>query len=123
VSAGSQKPNVKLEAIELWPDQCWGVEFELPVGATLMHALEHLVALNFKPLVERLADHALTELVPGDIGVNGRRAVLGQVLLNHDRIEFYRPILADAKAARFEKVARLRKLARQQRHGKPVPNS
>lgn len=115
MQSNNPKPRIALEAIESWPNEQITVEFMLPEGTTLMLALEHLVALSFKPLILRLTDKSLSDLVPGDIGINGRRAVLGQVLMNHDRIEFYRSILTDAKAARFEKVALQRKMARQQR--------
>lgn len=118
MSSRKVKPSLQLEAIECWPSEHLNIEFAMPEGTTLMLALEHLVALDFKPLVQRLSERSLTDLVPGDIGVNGRRAVLGQVLLNFDRIEFYRPLEANAKLARFEKVARSRKLARQQKQAK-----
>lgn len=95
---------MKLFAIEAWTDAVQEVAFEIPNGVTLAEALTHLQHLQFEPLVTRLSRGVLTDYVPGDIGVNGKRAILEQVLCEFDRIEFYRPLEVDPKAYRNLKV-------------------
>jgi putative ubiquitin-RnfH superfamily antitoxin RatB of RatAB toxin-antitoxin module len=96
--------QIKLFAIECFEQTIERVDFEVPAGSTLMQALEALVAIGFKPLSQRLDSHSLDELIAGDIGINGKRAKLEQLLRANDRIEFYRPLLIDNKQARQLRV-------------------
>ncbi len=95
---------IKLFAIECFEQTIERAEFEVAAGSTLMQALEALVAIGFKPLSQRLDSNSLDALIAGDIGVNGKRAKLEQLLRTNDRIEFYRPLLIDTKQARQLRV-------------------
>jgi putative ubiquitin-RnfH superfamily antitoxin RatB of RatAB toxin-antitoxin module len=96
--------RVTVFAIECFEDKAERQELNVAAGSSLMHVLESLVTLAFEPLCRRLELNSLDELIAGDIGINGKRALLDQIILNNDRIEFYRPILIDNKQARQLRV-------------------
>ena len=54
-------------------------------------------------------DFAGVNLDPAAVGVFGRVAALGQALSEGDRVEIYRPLAADPKSARRERVKEARK--------------
>jgi putative ubiquitin-RnfH superfamily antitoxin RatB of RatAB toxin-antitoxin module len=95
---------LRIFAIECFDEIVERAEVFVPAGATLMQALECSVAAGFKPLCERLNAHSLDELIAGEIGLNGKRAKLNQLVRADDRIEFYRPLLVDTKQARQLRV-------------------
>jgi hypothetical protein len=66
----------------------------LPEGSTVLDALQASGLLERYPGINP-AQVAL--------GVWGRKALSGQVLQDHDRIEIYRPLLVDPKVARRER--------------------
>ena len=69
----------------------------IPVGSTVAHALERSGAiLNWN----------LEEIDDCELGVWGRKAKLGQLLRENDRIEIYRPLHVDPKVARRERYLR-----------------
>lgn len=76
------------------PREVREVVLTLPAGATVAQALESSGLL------------APGACEPGNVGVWRRKAALTQVLRNHDRVEVYRPLLVDPKAARRERFAR-----------------
>jgi putative ubiquitin-RnfH superfamily antitoxin RatB of RatAB toxin-antitoxin module len=96
--------SIRIFAIECFDKTIERAELDVPAGSNLMQALEALVAIGFKPLSQRLDSHSFDELISGDIGVNGKRAKLQQLLRANDRIEFYRPLLIDNKEARQLRV-------------------
>jgi putative ubiquitin-RnfH superfamily antitoxin RatB of RatAB toxin-antitoxin module len=96
--------GVKVFAIECFEDKVERQELNVAAGSSLMQVLETLVTLAFEPLCRRLELNTLDELIAGDIGINGKRARLDQIILNNDRIEFYRPVLIDNKQARQLRV-------------------
>jgi putative ubiquitin-RnfH superfamily antitoxin RatB of RatAB toxin-antitoxin module len=101
--------SIRIFAIECFDETIERAELNVPAGSNLMQALQALVAIGFKPLSQRLDSHSLDELITGDIGVNGKRAKLEQLLRANDRIEFYRPLLIDNKQARQLRVLAERK--------------
>lgn len=66
------------------------VEIDLPLGATIIQALQ---ATGWLDLVDPVAG----------VGVWGHHAALDGVLRDLDRIELYRPLTADPKVARRER--------------------
>ena len=74
--------------------ESWQVE--VPIGATLAHALE---AAGFTP--ESLAARGIDGLA-----LHGVRAQVDTVLHDGDRIELLRPLVADPKDARRRRAAR-----------------
>jgi putative ubiquitin-RnfH superfamily antitoxin RatB of RatAB toxin-antitoxin module len=80
-------------------DRAIEVELTLPRGATVSDALAHasLAGLDPRFLVER-----------APVGIFGRRVELSRVLDEGDRVEVYRPLNADPKAARRKRAGRTR---------------
>lgn len=73
------------------------VTLRLPVGATLMQALQA------SGLAQK---HPKLDLEHATVGVWGRKAARDQVLRPMDRVEVYRPLRVDPKVARRERFAR-----------------
>jgi putative ubiquitin-RnfH superfamily antitoxin RatB of RatAB toxin-antitoxin module len=96
--------QLRIFAIECFDQTIERGEVYVPDGASLMQALEALVMAGFKPLCQRLDHYSLDQLIAGDIGVNGKRAKLDQLVRTNDRIEFYRKLLIDTKEARQLRV-------------------
>src|SRR5688572_30485036 len=51
-------------------------------------------------------------IVAGNVGIFGRPAALDEPLRDGDRVEIYRPLIADPKQVRRERAKRLGKTAR-----------
>lgn len=73
------------------PEHQWVVELSLPAGSTVRDALQ---AVALRPPFSELS----WERMP--VGIYGEPATLAQPLSNHDRVELYRPLAMDPKAAR-----------------------
>jgi uncharacterized protein len=73
---------------------------ELPEGATVRQALEASGILERFPQIN---------LAQQKVGVFGKLKPLDAVLADHDRVEIYRPLLVDPKAARQRRVEKTRK--------------
>ena len=65
--------------------------FDLEEGATVRQAIERSGILQRYPRIE---------LLPGRVGIFGREVDLGARLRDGDRVEIYRPLVADPKEAR-----------------------
>lgn len=72
------------------------VEVELPVGATVSEAIE---------ASGLTAEFPALEVHPERVGIFGRKVSLEQVLREGDRVEIYRPLLADPKEVRRARAA------------------
>ncbi len=109
---------MRIEIVRAWPDQVERWVLDLRDGATLADALEAIAALGVR--VE--AEHT---------GVWGRREPLSHPLSEDDRVELYRPIQADPKAARLDRArqqgyrwqARTRRTAQRTPTGKNKPEA
>jgi hypothetical protein len=75
----------------------------VPAGATIAEAIKQ------SRVMERHPEIAAGSLA---IGVCGRRAAPTTVLREYDRIEFYRPLIADPKQARRARARRTGKSKR-----------
>lgn len=76
----------------------------LPKGSTVREGLQ-ATGWQSRPEVRELLDQgpAVPQLT---CGVWGKTCGLDQLLQDNDRVELYRPLLADPKAARRERFAR-----------------
>ena len=91
--------TLRIEIAFAWPDRQLLKAIALPEGATVGEAIEAsgiLVAIH-----ERDPDY---ELRDDRVGIFGQRARLGDALKDRDRVELYRPLLADPKEARRARV-------------------
>lgn len=107
---------MRIEVVRAWPDRVERWLLDLPEGATLGDTLEALAALG----VRAEAEH---------VGVWGRRESPSRPLADGDRVELYRPVEADPKAARLDRArqqgyrwqARTRRAARAAPGAKATP--
>ncbi len=96
------KPNevrgegrVSVEVVCAWPGRVWLRRLDLPSGSTVLDAV------NASGCQQALADEVL-----GDrYGVFGQIVEGGRCLRDGDRVEIYRPLLADPKEARRQRAA------------------
>jgi putative ubiquitin-RnfH superfamily antitoxin RatB of RatAB toxin-antitoxin module len=80
-------PKLRVEVIRASPGRAEARMLELEEGATVRDALA-----------------AAGMEAPHGAGIHGRRVSLDAALADGDRVEIYRPLLADPKAARRRRV-------------------
>ena len=92
--------RIRVEVVYALPDAQTVIALELPQGATIAQAI---------------AASCIVERHPGEIdpasaavGVFGKRKSLQTALADGDRVEIYRPLIADAKASRRARARRRR---------------
>jgi len=72
-------------------------DLKMPVGSTLEQAIAASGVLAEVPGID---------LNTMQVGIYAKKKTLDTVLREHDRVEIYRPLIADPKNARRRKVAR-----------------
>ena len=82
---------MKIEVLYALPTHQHQLPIELPDGATIGQALEHLA---------QLPECSGWEMDESAIGVFGQLRPMESVLQSGDRLELYRPLLVDPKTAR-----------------------
>jgi putative ubiquitin-RnfH superfamily antitoxin RatB of RatAB toxin-antitoxin module len=83
--------TMRVEVAYAGPEGQWVIVVELPVGATLTQAIE----------ASGIRRHIPTVAVgDGNVGVFSRPRRLDEALTAGDRVEIYRPLLADPKEQR-----------------------
>ena len=91
--------SVRIELVYALPAAQEVLELELPEGVTIRRALE------LSGLLDRHPDIGTDALA---VGVYGRTASANTILKDGDRVEIYRPLVADPKQARRRRAARAR---------------
>lgn len=91
---------LSIEVCYALPDEQTLIPVELPEGATLRQALDASGILKRYPQID---------LDRQKVGVFGKLKPLDTVLADHDRVEIYRPLIVDPKAARQRRVEKTRK--------------
>jgi len=81
------------------PDRATEIEVRLGAGATVADALTKSGMASLHPELE---------LARAPVGIFGRRVQRDRVLVDGDRVELYRPLLADPKNARRKRAVRNR---------------
>lgn len=87
---------IKVEVAYARPDEQAILEVELPAGTTLMQAVEQSGILDRFPEIDPAAMKA---------GIFGKLKKPDQVLQPGDRVEIYRPLIADPKQVRKQRAA------------------
>ncbi|WP_090546922.1 RnfH family protein [Paraburkholderia caballeronis] len=82
------------------PDAQTLIAVELPAGATVQQAID---------ASGMLARHPEIDLAKQKVGVFGKIRPLDATLADHDRVEIYRPLIVDPKAARQRRVDKTRR--------------
>ena len=88
--------GISVEVIHALPGQIERVELKLPPGSTLQQALDASGLLG---------KHHL-DAATGRFGIYGRLAGPDTVLRDRDRIEIYRPLVADPQEVRRARAAK-----------------
>jgi uncharacterized protein len=92
--------RLSVEVCYALPDAQTLIAVELPAGATLQQALDASGILKRFPSID---------LKTQKVGVFGKLKPLDTVLVDHDRVEIYRPLLVDPKVSRQRRVEKTRK--------------
>lgn len=87
---------VKVEVAFALPHEQIILAIDVPPGTTIEQAIQQSGILDRYPQID-LAHHK--------VGVFGRLAKLSQVLRAGDRVEIYRPLIADPKEVRRQRAA------------------
>lgn len=92
--------NLAIEVCYALPDTQTLIAVALPRGATVQQAIDASGIL---------ARHPEIDLAKLKVGVYGKVRPLDAVLIDHDRVEIYRPLIVDPKAARQRRVEKTRR--------------
>jgi putative ubiquitin-RnfH superfamily antitoxin RatB of RatAB toxin-antitoxin module len=95
--------QIRVEVVHARPDKQVLLALDVAPGTTLGEAIEESGIREAFPGLE---------VDPDRVGVFGRKAELGDVLQAGDRVEIYRPLLADPKEARRKRAARQKKTSK-----------
>jgi putative ubiquitin-RnfH superfamily antitoxin RatB of RatAB toxin-antitoxin module len=94
--AASRRPTrINIEVAYALPDEQVLLALEVEQGATVAQAIERSGILSRFPEVR---------VAPGSLGVFGRQVGLDEPLRDGDRVEIYRPLIANPKQARRERA-------------------
>lgn len=88
--------TISIEVVYARPERQEVLSLKLPAGATLLQAVE---ASGFP------GKHPEVDLAKGKFGVYGKLAKPDTVLRDRDRVEIYRPLIADPKEVRKQRAA------------------
>lgn len=97
ISVDDRSPTMLVEVAYARPDQQVILPVQVPVEATAEQAIVASGVLNQFPEID---------LQQQKIGVFSKVVPLSQILQPRDRVEIYRPLIADPKAARRERAAK-----------------
>ena len=87
--------EIRVQVCYARPDQSLLREVVLPSGATLQSAIERSGLLREAPEIDLAACR---------VGIHGKLKPLDAVLREHDRVEIYRPLVADPKESRRKRA-------------------
>jgi len=85
---------IEVDVVQAWPERACCIRVRLPADSTVAQAL------TMAQVRERFP-----EALSHPFGIHGQRCEAQRRLRNGDRIELYRPLLIDPKAARRERAA------------------
>ena len=88
--------TITVEVVHARPEKQSLLTVEVPAGATVLEAIDRSgIREEFPGLV----------VDPARIGIFSRKASLDEVLREGDRVEIYRPLIADPKETRRKRAA------------------
>jgi putative ubiquitin-RnfH superfamily antitoxin RatB of RatAB toxin-antitoxin module len=87
--------KIKIETVYALPHQQILLKYEVQVGSTIADALK------LSGLLEKFPE---IDLVKGKFGIFSKLSKLDTVLREQDRIEIYRPLIADPKEVRRKRA-------------------
>ena len=87
---------IAVEVVYATPERQWLICVELPAGSTVQQAIDQS---DIQGQVEGLS------IDPQALGIFSRKVTPEQLLRDGDRVEIYRPLLADPKESRRRRAA------------------
>lgn len=87
--------SINIHVVYALPERQDLVSLKLPAGSTVQHALE---------VSGLLGKHGI-DLASGKFGIFGKLTKLDTPLRDRDRVEIYRPLIADPKEVRKQRAA------------------
>ena len=97
MAADAGIPLLRVEVAYATPDKQTIVRLEVPQGCTVAQAIERSAIREQFPDMQLDADA---------VGIFSRKVSLDHELREGDRVEIYRPLIADPKESRRERAAR-----------------
>lgn len=88
--------SIQIEVAYARPERQEIVELKLPAGSSVQQAVEASGLLQRYPEIE---------LAKAKVGIYGKLARLDTALRDKDRVEVYRPLIADPKEVRKQRAA------------------
>lgn len=88
--------TLRIEVLYALPQKQQIIRLDLPAGSTVRQAIEASGVLQKHPEID---------LTKNKVGIYAKLAKLDAVLREHDRVEIYRPLLADPKEVRRQRAA------------------
>ena len=88
--------SVSVEVLYALPEKAERVPLRLAVGSTVQQAIE------FSGLLQKYRE---IDLGRNKVGIYAKLVKLDQPLRDHDRVEIYRPLIADPKEVRRQRAA------------------
>ncbi|MGL5632092.1 MAG: RnfH family protein [Azovibrio sp.] len=88
--------ELRIEVVYAMPDQQELISLRLPEGSTLKQALEASGLLEKYPEID---------ITKNKFGIFAKLSRLDTLLRNRDRVEIYRPLIADPKEIRKQRAA------------------
>lgn len=92
----SMADTIQIEVIYALPEKQETALLQLPSGASLQQAIEA------SGLIEKYPE---IDLAKGKFGIYSKLAKLDTALRDRDRVEIYRPLIADPKEVRKQRAA------------------
>lgn len=89
--------EIRVQVCYAKPDVCIVRELSVPEGSTLQGVIEQSGVLNDAPEID---------LTLNCVGVHGKLKPLDARLRNDDRVEIYRPLIADPKESRRKRAVK-----------------
>lgn len=83
--------DIRIQVCYARPDQQFLLELKVPDGTTMQSALEQSGLLARAPEID---------LQRCKVGIHGKAKPLDTILRENDRVEIYRPLIADPKESR-----------------------
>jgi putative ubiquitin-RnfH superfamily antitoxin RatB of RatAB toxin-antitoxin module len=88
--------RIRVEVVHARPEKQVLLSLEVPLGTTVMQAVERSGIRQAFPGLE---------IDPSRLGIFGQKALPADELRDGDRVEIYRPLIADPKESRRRRAA------------------
>ncbi len=107
--AGDPAATIEVEVAYALPERQQLIALQVPAGTTALQAVELSgICSQFAELGERPVSELAMGIFSQPLGAKGLPTAADYTLQRHDRVEIYRPLIADPKAVRAQRAAKAR---------------